>query len=219
VEIVRIDLTHQPILFEFVRISAKILQRFMDVKLVPTNGCASIFALAIGEVEANGDVGEVHTRELSYFSRLSQASEFNRQSPVEVFRRTTTESRRQRRVLKSLKQLQAGETLSAPVSTCRVQLQNSEDAAQKKPAKVRAKSLYKPAAAILVGEKYSAALGTALQKVYPRENVTRTTAMTSTATTFTRGAPDIPEHGIIGDENHSSTRRRTPVPVNDRCTG
>jgi hypothetical protein len=118
----------------------------MDVKLVPTNGCASIFALAIGEVEANGDVGEVHTRELSYFSRLSQASEFNRQSPVEVFRRTTTESRRQRRVLKSLKQLQAGETLSAPVSTCRVQLQNSEDAAQKKPAKVRAKSLYKPAA-------------------------------------------------------------------------
>src|SRR4029434_8850056 len=37
VEIVRIDLTHQPILFEFVRVSAKILQRFMDVKLVPTN--------------------------------------------------------------------------------------------------------------------------------------------------------------------------------------
>jgi hypothetical protein len=114
VEIVRIDLTHQPSSSKFVRISAKILQRFMDVKLVPTNGCASIFALAIGEVEANGDVGEVHTRELSYFSRLSQASEFNRQSPVEVFRRTTTESRRQRRVLKSLKQLQAGETLSAP---------------------------------------------------------------------------------------------------------
>jgi hypothetical protein len=57
--------------------------------------------------------------------------------------------------------------------------------------------LYKPAAAILVGEKYSAALGTALQKVYPRENVTRTTAMTSTATTFTRGAPDIPEHELL----------------------
>lgn len=45
--------------------------------------------LAIGEVEAKSDAGEVHTRELSYFSRLSEASEFNRQALVEVFRRGT----------------------------------------------------------------------------------------------------------------------------------
>jgi hypothetical protein len=45
--------------------------------------------LAIGEVEAKGNAGEIHTRELSYFSRLSEASEFNRQALVEVFRRGT----------------------------------------------------------------------------------------------------------------------------------
>lgn len=45
--------------------------------------------VAIGEVEAKGDTGEVHTRELSYFSRLSEASDFNRQALVEVFRRGT----------------------------------------------------------------------------------------------------------------------------------
>lgn len=45
--------------------------------------------LAIGEVDAKRDAGDVHTRELSYFSRLSEASEFNRQALVEVFRRGT----------------------------------------------------------------------------------------------------------------------------------
>ena len=45
--------------------------------------------LAIGEVEAKGNAGDIHTRELSYFSRLSEASEFNRQALVEVFRRGT----------------------------------------------------------------------------------------------------------------------------------
>jgi len=45
--------------------------------------------VAIGEVVANADDSEVHTRELSYFSRLSEASEFNRQALVEVFRRGT----------------------------------------------------------------------------------------------------------------------------------
>lgn len=45
--------------------------------------------LAIGEVEAKGTAGDIHTRELSYFSRLSGASEFNRQALVEVFRRGT----------------------------------------------------------------------------------------------------------------------------------
>lgn len=45
--------------------------------------------LAIGEVEAKGKAGDIHTRELSYFSRLSGASEFNRQALVEVFRRGT----------------------------------------------------------------------------------------------------------------------------------
>ena len=46
--------------------------------------------LAIGEVEqtaAKGKTTEPHTRKLSYFSRLSEASEFNRQALVEVFRR------------------------------------------------------------------------------------------------------------------------------------
>lgn len=43
--------------------------------------------LAIGEVKAKGNAGEIHTRELSYFSRLSEAREFNRQALVEVFRR------------------------------------------------------------------------------------------------------------------------------------
>jgi hypothetical protein len=45
--------------------------------------------LAIGEVEAKGTAGDIHTRELSYFSRLSEAREFNRQALVEVFRRGT----------------------------------------------------------------------------------------------------------------------------------
>lgn len=45
--------------------------------------------VAIGEVEAKRKTGEVHTRELSYFSRLSEASDFNRQALVEVFRRGT----------------------------------------------------------------------------------------------------------------------------------
>lgn len=45
--------------------------------------------VAIGEVEPKGDAGEVRTRELSYFSRLSEASDFNRQALVEVFRRGT----------------------------------------------------------------------------------------------------------------------------------
>ncbi len=45
--------------------------------------------LAIGEVEAKGNAGDIHTRELSYFSRLSEASEFNRQALVAVFRRGT----------------------------------------------------------------------------------------------------------------------------------
>lgn len=45
--------------------------------------------LAIGEVEAKGNAGDIHTRELSYFSRLSEAREFNRQALVEVFRRGT----------------------------------------------------------------------------------------------------------------------------------
>jgi len=46
--------------------------------------------LAIGEVEPTAGKGrtpEPHTRNLSYFSRLSEASEFNRQALVEVFRR------------------------------------------------------------------------------------------------------------------------------------
>ena len=43
--------------------------------------------VAIGKVETKGDTGEIHTRELTYFSRLSEASEFNRQALVEVFRR------------------------------------------------------------------------------------------------------------------------------------
>jgi hypothetical protein len=45
--------------------------------------------LAIGEVEAKGNAGDIHTRDLSYFSMLSEASEFNRQALVEVFRRGT----------------------------------------------------------------------------------------------------------------------------------
>jgi predicted DCC family thiol-disulfide oxidoreductase YuxK len=49
---------------------------------------------AIGEVETKGAGGEVHTRELSYFSRLSTASEFTRQALVEVFRRGTEKARR-----------------------------------------------------------------------------------------------------------------------------
>lgn len=46
--------------------------------------------LAIGEVEqtaGKGKTTEPHTRKLSYFSRLSEASKFNRQALVEVFRR------------------------------------------------------------------------------------------------------------------------------------
>jgi len=45
--------------------------------------------VAIGEVVAKTNGSEVHTRELSYFSRLSEASDFNRQALVEVFRRGT----------------------------------------------------------------------------------------------------------------------------------
>jgi hypothetical protein len=45
--------------------------------------------LAIGKVETKGATGDVHTRELTYFSRMSEASEFNRQALVEVFRRGT----------------------------------------------------------------------------------------------------------------------------------
>ena len=45
--------------------------------------------VVIGEVEAKAEAGEVHTRDLSYFSRLSEASEFNRQALVEVFGRGT----------------------------------------------------------------------------------------------------------------------------------
>lgn len=52
-----------------------------------TGEWVEVKTVAIGEVEAKGDAGEVHTRELSYFSRLSEASEFNRQALVEVFRR------------------------------------------------------------------------------------------------------------------------------------
>ncbi|SRR6266404_2778478 len=46
--------------------------------------------LAIGEVEQMANktgTTEAHTRKLSYFSRLSEASEFSRQALVEVFRR------------------------------------------------------------------------------------------------------------------------------------
>jgi len=50
--------------------------------------------VAIGEVEPKGADGEVHTRELSYFSRLSTASEFTMQALVEVFRRGTEKARR-----------------------------------------------------------------------------------------------------------------------------
>lgn len=45
--------------------------------------------VAIGEVEPRRAGGEIHTRELSYFSRLSSASEFTRQALVETFRRGT----------------------------------------------------------------------------------------------------------------------------------
>ncbi len=45
--------------------------------------------VAIGEVVAKAGASEVHTRKLSYFSRLSEASDFNRQALVEVFRRGT----------------------------------------------------------------------------------------------------------------------------------
>ena len=47
--------------------------------------------LAIGEVEqtGKGKTTEPHTRKLSYFSRFREASEFNRQALVEVFRRGT----------------------------------------------------------------------------------------------------------------------------------
>jgi len=44
--------------------------------------------VTIGEVEAK-HAGDVRTRELSYFSRLSEASDFNRKALVEVFRRGT----------------------------------------------------------------------------------------------------------------------------------
>ena len=54
-----------------------------------TGEWVEVKTLAIGEVKPKGDAGEVHTRELSYFSRLSEASEFNRQALVEVFRRGT----------------------------------------------------------------------------------------------------------------------------------
>jgi hypothetical protein len=58
----------------------------------------------------------------------------------------STQSRGQRRALKSLAQLQAIEIDSAQVPTYRVELQNVEDSAEDKPAKGRAKALYKPAA-------------------------------------------------------------------------
>jgi hypothetical protein len=44
--------------------------------------------VAIGEV-AKREGGKVHTRELTYFSRLSKADEFTREALVEVFRRGT----------------------------------------------------------------------------------------------------------------------------------
>ena len=54
-----------------------------------TGDWVEVRTVAIGEVEAKGDGGEVRTRELSYFSRLSDASEFTRQALVEIFRRGT----------------------------------------------------------------------------------------------------------------------------------
>ncbi len=54
-----------------------------------TGEWVEVKTVAIGEVETKGVAGEVHTRKLSYFSRLSEASEFNRQALVEVFRRGT----------------------------------------------------------------------------------------------------------------------------------
>lgn len=55
-----------------------------------TNGeWVEVRTVVIGEVEPKQASGEVHTRELSYFSRLSTASEFTKQALVEVFRRGT----------------------------------------------------------------------------------------------------------------------------------
>jgi hypothetical protein len=50
--------------------------------------------VAIGEVEATKAGEEVRTRGLSYFSRLSTASEFTKQALVEVFRRGTEKARK-----------------------------------------------------------------------------------------------------------------------------
>lgn len=47
----------------------------------------NLYVIVFMNLRTKGDAGEVHTRELSYFSRLSEASEFNRQALVEVFRR------------------------------------------------------------------------------------------------------------------------------------
>jgi hypothetical protein len=45
--------------------------------------------LAIGKITGKEADGRVHTEELSYFSRLGRAGDFNRQALVEVFRRGT----------------------------------------------------------------------------------------------------------------------------------
>ena len=66
-----------------------------EVQLISADGAmvhevsgdwVEVKTVAIGEVESKGEA-EVHTRELSYFSRLSEATEFNRQALVEIFRR------------------------------------------------------------------------------------------------------------------------------------
>ena len=69
-----------------------------EVELISADGAmvhevsgewVEVKTVAIGEVTGKGADGQVHTQELSYFSRLSEASDFNRQALVEVFRRGT----------------------------------------------------------------------------------------------------------------------------------
>jgi hypothetical protein len=69
-----------------------------EVQLISADGAmvhevsgewVEVKTVAIGEVEAKGQTGKVHTRQLSYFSRLSKATEFTSEALVEIFRRGT----------------------------------------------------------------------------------------------------------------------------------
>jgi hypothetical protein len=74
-----------------------------DLQLISADGAmvhevsgewVEVRTVAIGEVEARQADAEVRTRELSYFSRLSTASDFTKQSLVEIFRRGTEKARK-----------------------------------------------------------------------------------------------------------------------------